>query len=106
MWRSHTSAALREYLNRHGELPDQTLVAACPISLRDAGDNGSGGNMLFGRLQRLETTTADGELMTKLGKHAVVLGASMGGLLAARVRRLKRLLIKKRAAIRVLDRPI
>jgi len=44
--------------------------------------------------------------MTKLGKHAVVLGASMGGLLAARVRRLKRLLIKKRAAIRVLDRPI
>jgi hypothetical protein len=48
----------------------------------------------------------DGELMTKLGKHAVVLGASMGGLLAARVRRLKRLLIKKRAAIRLLDRPI
>jgi len=44
--------------------------------------------------------------MTKLGKHAVVLGASMGGLLAARVRRLKRLLIKKRAAIRLLDRPI
>jgi hypothetical protein len=34
--------------------------------------------------------------MTKLGEHAVVLGASMGGLLAARVRRLKRLLIKKR----------
>ena len=56
---AYVGGALREYLNRHGELPDQTLVAACPISLRDAGDNGSGGNMLFGRLQRLETTTAD-----------------------------------------------
>ncbi|WP_353359681.1 WS/DGAT domain-containing protein [Mycobacterium sp.] len=39
--------------------PDQTLVAACPISLRDADDKGTGGNMLFGRLQPLETTTAD-----------------------------------------------
>jgi len=56
---AYVGGALREYLNRHGELPDQTLVAACPISLRDAGDKGSGGNMLFGRLQRLETTTAD-----------------------------------------------
>jgi WS/DGAT/MGAT family acyltransferase len=56
---AYVGGALREYLNRHGELPDQTLVAACPISLRDAGDKGSGGNMLFGRLQQLETTTAD-----------------------------------------------
>ena len=56
---AYVGGALREYLNRHGELPDQTLVAACPISLRDAGDKGSGGNMLFGRLQRRETTTAD-----------------------------------------------
>jgi hypothetical protein len=56
---AHVGGALREYLNRHGELPDQTLVAACPISLRDAGDKGSGGNMLFGRLQQLVTTAAD-----------------------------------------------
>ena len=56
---AYVGGALREYLNRHGELPAQTLVAACPISLRDAGEKGSGGNMLFGRLQRLETTTAD-----------------------------------------------
>jgi diacylglycerol O-acyltransferase / wax synthase len=56
---AYVGGALREYLNRHGELPDQTLVAACPISLRDAGDKGSGGNMLFGRLQQLATTTSD-----------------------------------------------
>ena len=56
---AYVGGALREYLNRHDELPDQTLVAGCPISLRDAGDKGSGGNMLFGRLQPLETTTAD-----------------------------------------------
>ena len=56
---AYVGGALRKYLNRHDELPDQTLVAACPISLRDTGDTGSGGNMLFGRLQQLETTTAD-----------------------------------------------
>jgi hypothetical protein len=56
---AYVGGALRGYLNRHDELPDQTLVAACPISLRDTGDTGSGGNMLFGRLQQLETTTAD-----------------------------------------------
>src|SRR6202022_1717712 len=56
---AYVGGALREYLNRHGELPDQTLVAACPISLRDTGDKGSGGNMLFGRLQQLDTTAAD-----------------------------------------------
>ena len=56
---AYVGGALREYLHRHGELPDETLVATCPISLRDAAEKGSGGNMLFGRLQRLETTTAD-----------------------------------------------
>ena len=56
---AYVGGALREYLNRHGELPDETLVAACPISLRDADDMGSGGNRLFGMLQQLETTTAD-----------------------------------------------
>ncbi|WP_068277409.1 WS/DGAT/MGAT family O-acyltransferase [Aldersonia kunmingensis] len=51
--------ALREYLHRCGDLPDQSLVAACLISLRGAADKGSGGNMLFGRLQQLGTTTED-----------------------------------------------
>ncbi|MCR9279739.1 MAG: wax ester/triacylglycerol synthase family O-acyltransferase [Pseudomonadaceae bacterium] len=30
---------LRRYLNRHGELPEETLLAGCPVSLRKPGDN-------------------------------------------------------------------
>src|SRR6202043_2730512 len=56
---AYVSGALREYLNGHGELPDESLVAACPISLREAGDQRSRGNVLFGRLQMLGTDIAD-----------------------------------------------
>jgi diacylglycerol O-acyltransferase / wax synthase len=37
----------------------ETLVAACPMSIRSSGESGSGGNRLFGRLQALGTTIAD-----------------------------------------------
>lgn len=56
---AYVGGALREYLDGHGELPDDSLVAACPISLREAGDRSSKGNMLFGRLQPLGTDIAD-----------------------------------------------
>ena len=56
---AYVGGALREYLDGHGELPDEPLVAVCPISIRDAGNKGSGGNMLFGRLQSLGTDIAD-----------------------------------------------
>ena len=56
---AYVGGALREYLDGHGELPDEPLVAACPISLREAGDKGSKGNMLFGRVQTLGTDIAD-----------------------------------------------
>jgi diacylglycerol O-acyltransferase / wax synthase len=56
---AYVGGALREYLNGHGELPDESLVAACPISLRGAGDKSSRGNVLFGRLQTLGTDIAD-----------------------------------------------
>lgn len=56
---AYVGGALREYLTHHDELPDHTLVAGCPISLRGADDQGTGGNMLFGRLQPLETTIVD-----------------------------------------------
>ncbi|CPR07280.1 acyltransferase, WS/DGAT/MGAT [Mycobacterium bohemicum DSM 44277] len=56
---AYVGGALREYLGGHGELPDESLVAACPISLRDAGDKTSNGNALFGRLQSLGTDIAD-----------------------------------------------
>ncbi len=48
---AYVGGALRHYLDGHGELPDESLVAACPISLRDASANDGKGNMLFGRLQ-------------------------------------------------------
>jgi diacylglycerol O-acyltransferase / wax synthase len=56
---AYVGGALREYLDRHGELPDESLVAACPMSLRDKGDETSKGNALFGRLQSLGTDIAD-----------------------------------------------
>jgi WS/DGAT/MGAT family acyltransferase len=56
---AYVGGALREYLSGHGELPDSSLVAACPISLRGAGDESSNGNVLFGRLQTLGTDIAD-----------------------------------------------
>jgi len=35
---AYVGGALRKYLDGHGELPDASLVAACPISMREAGD--------------------------------------------------------------------
>jgi diacylglycerol O-acyltransferase / wax synthase len=56
---AYVGGALREYLADHGELPDESLVAACPISLRDSDDKSGKGNMVFGRLQSLGTDIAD-----------------------------------------------
>ncbi len=56
---AYVGGALRHYLDSHGELPDETLVAACPTSIRSSSESGTGGNRLFGRLQALGTTTAD-----------------------------------------------
>ena len=70
---AYVGGALRKYLNAHGELPDESLVAACPISLREAGDESSRGNMLFGRLQTLGTDIAD-----PLERLAAIAEASAG----------------------------
>jgi WS/DGAT/MGAT family acyltransferase len=56
---AYVGGALRRYLDDHGELPEETLVTAVPASIRDSSEKGAGGNRLFGRLQTLETTTAD-----------------------------------------------
>jgi WS/DGAT/MGAT family acyltransferase len=56
---AYVGGALRRYLDGHGELPDETLVAACPMSIRSNDESGSGGNRLFGRLQALGTTIDD-----------------------------------------------
>jgi diacylglycerol O-acyltransferase / wax synthase len=56
---AYVGGALRHYLAGHDELPDESLVAACPMSLRPAGDTTSQGNALFGRVQSLGTDIAD-----------------------------------------------
>jgi diacylglycerol O-acyltransferase / wax synthase len=56
---AYVGGALRAYLDGHGELPDESLVAACPMSVRKAGDTTSKGNNLFGRLQTLGTDITD-----------------------------------------------
>jgi WS/DGAT/MGAT family acyltransferase len=56
---AYVGGALRHYLDGHGELPDESLVAACPASIRSTDERGAGGNRLFGRLHPLVTTLAD-----------------------------------------------
>jgi diacylglycerol O-acyltransferase / wax synthase len=56
---AYVGGALRHYLDGHGELPDESLVAACPMSLRQADDTTAQGNALFGRLQSLGTDISD-----------------------------------------------
>ena len=56
---AYVGGALRHYLQGHDELPDESLVAACPASIRSTGERGAGGNRLFGRLHPLGTSIAD-----------------------------------------------
>ncbi|HET6736438.1 wax ester/triacylglycerol synthase family O-acyltransferase [Mycobacterium sp.] len=56
---AYVGGTLRHYLEGHGELPEETLVTACPASIRASGEHGGGGNRLFGRLQSLETNVAN-----------------------------------------------
>jgi diacylglycerol O-acyltransferase / wax synthase len=74
---AYVGGALREYLAGHGELPDESLVAACPMSMRPRGDTTSRGNALFGRLQSLGTDIADP--LDRLGAIAEAGAASRSG---------------------------
>ncbi|MDT7719338.1 MAG: diacylglycerol O-acyltransferase / wax synthase, partial [Mycobacterium sp.] len=74
---AYVGGTLREYLAGHGELPDESLVAACPMSLRDAGDKTSTGNALSGRLQTLGTDVADP--LERLAAIAEATAASRAG---------------------------
>jgi WS/DGAT/MGAT family acyltransferase len=56
---AYVGGALRHYLDGHGELPDESLVAACPASIRSSDERGAGGNRLFGRLHPLGTSIVD-----------------------------------------------
>lgn len=56
---AYVGGALRHYLAGHDELPEESLVAACPASIRSSDERGAGGNRLFGRLHPLATSVAD-----------------------------------------------
>lgn len=56
---AYVGGALRHYLDGHGELPEESLLAACPASIRSSDQRGAGGNRLFGRLHPLHTAIAD-----------------------------------------------
>ncbi len=56
---AYVGGTLRFYLEGRGELPDESLVAACPASIRSTDERGAGGNRLFGRLHPLGTSIAD-----------------------------------------------
>ncbi len=51
-------AALRRYLDGHAELPEASLVAFAPVSLRPKGDGGAN-NQVFGMMAPLGTDVAD-----------------------------------------------
>jgi len=52
------AGTLRSYLIEHDELPDQPLVAACPVSVRDDADN-KPGNKVSAMFTTLDTNLAD-----------------------------------------------
>lgn len=55
------AGALRMYLDGHGSLPDQPLVAACPVSTRSDTNRGETGNHLSAMFTPLHTDLASAE---------------------------------------------
>jgi diacylglycerol O-acyltransferase len=53
------AGALRRYLSERGELPDDPLVAACPVDVRTEGQRGRSDNRVSAMFTRLPTDVAD-----------------------------------------------
>lgn len=53
------AGALRRYLDDRGELPDEPLVAACPVDVRTADQQGRTDNRVSAMFTRLPTDVAD-----------------------------------------------
>ena len=53
------SGAMRRYLQHHGELPEQTLSAMAPISVRSEEEKGTGGNVISMMSVTLHSDVAD-----------------------------------------------
>lgn len=82
---------LRKYLAKHGELPQRSLLALCPISVRGTGNAAEGGNFVSGMRVALGTDIADplerlkaiGEASKKGKAQAEAVGGDfMGNMLA------------------------
>ena len=70
---AYVGGALRHYLEGYDELPEESLVAACPASIRSTDERGAGGNRLFGRLHPLGTSIADPlERAVRIGERSRV----------------------------------
>jgi len=53
------SGAMRQYLQHHGELPDDTLTAMAPISVRSEEETGTAGNRISTMTVTLHSNVAD-----------------------------------------------
>lgn len=51
--------ALRRYLDAHGELPTESLVAMAPINVRDSREKGTGGNVVSAMSVQVRSDVAD-----------------------------------------------
>lgn len=56
---AYVGGAVRYYLDHHGDLPETSLVAACPVNIRTAEQAGTEGNMLSAMRIALATDVAD-----------------------------------------------
>ena len=65
------SGALRRYFNRSGELPDKSLIAGCPVSLRQPGDD-AGNNQVTMMLVSFASDEPDPvKRLLKIGQSAI-----------------------------------
>jgi diacylglycerol O-acyltransferase len=53
------SGAMRQYLQHHGELPDETMTAMAPISVRTEAEMGTAGNKISTMTVKLHSDLAD-----------------------------------------------
>ena len=56
---SIVGGALRRYLDAHGELPEDSLVAMAPINVRDTREKGSGGNVVSAMSVKVRSDVED-----------------------------------------------
>jgi WS/DGAT/MGAT family acyltransferase len=59
------AGGLRRYLARTGELPEQDMIAGCPVSLRAPGDNRPGNQVT---MMNVELATSEQDPLARLGQ--------------------------------------